>query len=430
MSRGSMTALLLALLLIVPASVSGQGEADAESNTFSIRQVRLFDGERVTDGVDVTVREGIIVAVGTDIPVPPDVPVIDGRGKTLLPGFIDSHVHVFRGAQEDALRFGVTTEMDMFTIAPTFASWRARRESLSRTPAADTWSAGMGVSAPKGHPNATMPGAEAIPTLGSAADAEPFVAARAAEGADFIKIIMEDNSFLTPGSTIPSLSVEEMCAAVRAAHRQAKLAIVHASRARDARAAVECGADGLAHLFADEVASAGFIRLARDRGIFVQTTLAVAAAGSGDRLTTDLYKRPEIRALLSAGQTQILEMGFGPVRPRGIETALQSARLLHAAGVPLLAGSDAPNPGAPHGVGLHAELQLLVRAGFSPLQALAAATSLPARAFGLSDRGSIAVGRRADLVLVRGDPTQTIEATLDIDTIWKNGFPAGRIAGE
>jgi len=426
--RGLTVAILLVFLSAAPAACAPGWAAAPEANSFAIRDVRLFDGKRVVPRANVTIRQGIITAVGPNVPVPPGLPVIDGRGKTLLPGLIDSHVHVFRGAQEDAVRFGVTTEMDMFTLAPDFAAWRAHRESLSRTTAADTWSAGLGVSAPNGHPSGTMPGSAGIPTLGSTAEADAFVAARAAEGADFIKIIMEDNSFLAPGSTIPALSIEEVCASVRAAHRLGKLAIVHASRARDAQAAVECDADGLAHLFADEVASPELVRLARDRRIFIQTTLAVIAAGSDASFAAELYGLPEIQALLSAGQRQILQMGFGPVRPRGIDTALRSAQLFHASGVPLIVGSDAPNPGAPHGLGVHAELQLLVKAGLSPLQALAAATSLPARLFGLSDRGVIAAGRRADLLLVRGDPTRNIAATLDVDRIWKNGFAIDQAA--
>jgi imidazolonepropionase-like amidohydrolase len=101
---------------------------------------------------------------------------------------------------------------------------------------------------------------------------------------------------------------------------------------------------------------------------------------------------------------------------------------LRQAQVPVLAGSDAPNPGTAHGISLHRELELLVRAGLSPLEALRAATSTPARAFHLSDRGRIAVGLRADLVLVDGDPTTDILATRAIRTVWKLGRAVDREA--
>ena len=410
---------LMGAILSPPAAAQA---ARADGNSFAIRDVRLFDGERVLAHANLVVRGGRIFRMGPKATIPRGLRIIDGAGKTLLPGLIDSHVHVFPGAQADALRFGVTTELDMFSLSPDFARWRGQRQSLARTVEADTWSAGIGVSAPGGHPSGTMPGSAGIPTLAGADDAPAFVAARVAEGSDYVKIIVEDNSFLTPDHLVPMLSRESVCAAVKAAHDRGRIAIVHASRQRDARVAIRCGADGLAHLFADQVADADFVALARAHHIFIETTLGVVAAGSGMALPQALYARPDIAALLSPGQKRLLSYGFGPVRPHGIENALRSARIFHAAGIPLLAGTDAPNPGAPHGAGLHAELQLLVLAGLSPVNALRAATSRPAAIFRLPERGRIATGLRADLLLVRGDPTRDIAATMAIEQVWKNGF--------
>ena len=75
---------------------------------------------------------------------------------------------------------------------------------------------------------------------------------------------------------------------------------------------------------------------------------------------------------------------------------------------------------------MHGELELLVGAGLTPVQALTAATSAPARAFRLTDRGVIAAGKRADLVLVEGDPTNDITATRRIVSVWKRGVEATR----
>lgn len=87
----------------------------------------------------------------------------------------------------------------------------------------------------------------------------------------------------------------------------------------------------------------------------------------------------------------------------------------------LLSGTDSPNPGTWIGVTLHAELERLVSAGLTPSEALAAATSRPADRFRLHDRGRIAPGKRADLVLVEGDPTRDIRATRRIVSIWRGG---------
>jgi len=94
---------------------------------------------------------------------------------------------------------------------------------------------------------------------------------------------------------------------------------------------------------------------------------------------------------------------------------------LHRVGVPILAGTDVPAPGTAHGLSVHRELELLVRSGLTPVEALASATFEPARAFGFYDRGRIAEGLRADLVLVNGDPTVDITATRDIVGVWKLG---------
>jgi imidazolonepropionase-like amidohydrolase len=94
---------------------------------------------------------------------------------------------------------------------------------------------------------------------------------------------------------------------------------------------------------------------------------------------------------------------------------------LHRAGVAVLAGTDAPAPGVAHGASIHRELELLVLSGLTPSEALAAATAAPARAFGFHDRGRIAPGLRADLLLVEGDPTADVRATRRIVGVWTLG---------
>ena len=103
---------------------------------------------------------------------------------------------------------------------------------------------------------------------------------------------------------------------------------------------------------------------------------------------------------------------------------LDATIALHRAGVPILAGTDAAGVGVlgtAHGISLHGELRLLVQAGLTPLEALRAATSVPARHFGFTDRGRLAPGLQADFLLVEGDPTANIDDTLSIRGIWRRG---------
>ena len=115
------------------------------------------------------------------------------------------------------------------------------------------------------------------------------------------------------------------------------------------------------------------------------------------------------------------------VYPEGkLEDAYATVMMLHNAGVDILAGSDVSEPipilgGLAHGASLHHELQLLVAAGFTPTEALRAATSVPADRFDLADRGRIIPGARADLILVDGDPLTDISDTLSINAVWREG---------
>ena len=101
-------------------------------------------------------------------------------------------------------------------------------------------------------------------------------------------------------------------------------------------------------------------------------------------------------------------------------------RRLHEAGVRIVAGTDAPNPGTGAGISMHSELRLLARAGLSSESVLAAATSGAAEAFRIPERGRIAEGHVADLVLVRGDVESDVSHTTGIVTVWKDGYAVAR----
>jgi imidazolonepropionase-like amidohydrolase len=105
----------------------------------------------------------------------------------------------------------------------------------------------------------------------------------------------------------------------------------------------------------------------------------------------------------------------------------EAVNQLFKAGVPLLAGTDAPGPGTTYGASLLREVEHLTKAGLSPVAALAAATSVPARVFRFNDRGQIKPGMRADLVLVQGDPSKEIRDIRNIVAIWKRGVRFERI---
>jgi len=389
-----------------------------------IRNARIFDGQRLRPAADVLLADGRIKSVAPKIQAPAGAAEIDAAGGTLLPGFIDAHAHPYTDALQQALLFGVTTELSMFSDVKFDAAARQRESEGKNLDAADLRSSGTLVTVPKGHGTEYFP----IPTLGSAADAQSFVDARIAEGSDYIKLIYDDGGAY--GLALPTLSKEELAAVIAAAHKRHKLAVVHIGSQAGARDAIEAGADGLAHIFEDEPPAADFAALVKKHHAFVIATLSVNESVTGASSGASLASDARVSPYLNLPTLTNLKQGF-PRRPTSktnFDYALAAVRALHSAGVPILAGTDAPNPGTAHGASIHREMELLVKAGLTPAEALTAATSLPAHTFGLTDRGRIAPGLRADLVLVKGDPTQDITATRDIVSVWKAGVPLDRAA--
>lgn len=395
-------------------------------NTFVVRDVRIFDGVRVTGTGSVLVVGGRIAAAGR-IAAPDGIPVYDGRGKTLLPGLIDGHRHTFPGAvpgadpaadRRDSLRFGVTTGLDQFGDPALIADAKRERRSLARTDRADVWSAGIGVTVPDGLPPEIF--AQPFPRLAPDADPDRFVADRVREGSDHLKLMIDDGSLF--GLNVPTLSPTQVRAVITAAHRRGKQAVAHAFELAHATTAVAAGVDGLVHTVADTAVDDAFLQAAREHGTFVTSTLATVDCGQG---ADDLLADPLVRPYLSASQAQALNIRF-PCEPTGYQTSIQNIDRLHSAGVPIVVGTDAGAIFVAHGASMLAELSDMVRAGLTPVEALTAATTVPAREYHLGDRGRVVPGFRADLLLVNGNPAEDIDAVRDIAVIWKNGYPVDR----
>jgi imidazolonepropionase-like amidohydrolase len=420
----SVVGLAMAMQGAPAAPAPAQIARGSEAASFAIRGARVFDGARDLGIATVVVRDGRIAAVAADAAIPEGMDVVDGSGKTLLPGLFDAHVHAWGDAQRDMARFGVTSGFDMHGMPERLGQLRKQRESLAATGQADLWAAGYAITAPGGH--GTQYGFP-VPTVDADTDIQAFIGQRVGEGADYIKLIVEDLSAYAQPRRLPTLSAPQVVAVVEAAHARQRMAVAHVAKREDARMVVEAGADGLVHVFTDAVADAPLVAALRERDAFVVPTLAVVASTSGAGEGKALAADARIAALLTSEQSGTLGTDFiAAHNPARLQRALDSVRKLHAAGVEILAGSDAPNPGTANGASLHHELALLVRAGLSPAQALAAATSLPAKRFGIGDRGRIAAGQRADLLLVDGDPLRDIRATREIDTVWKNGHRVER----
>lgn len=423
------TRLLLALLLFV--SMAALLPAQPADGPYVIRNVRVFDGETVAEQQTVVISQGKIAAVGaaSTVTVPAGAQEIAGDGRTLLPGLMDAHVHLPQfgaaAALQQTLAFGVTTAVVMATNQPGMAQVKAIEASDALDVAA-ILTAGVLATAPGGHPSQMEGGAGArvIPTLTVPGEADAFVAARVAEGSDFIKIIYDDTSDAY-GRTLPTLDEATVAALVTAAHARGRMAVAHIGNERFARGAIAAGVDGLAHLFVGPTVSLDFGQFAASRGVFVIPTMSVLYSACGRPDGPEFLKQADTMKYVKPQFRTLLEMA--PAESKvSCDAAPQAIRQLVAAKVPVLAGTDAPGPGLTYGASLHRELEHLVNAGMTPTAALAAATSATARAFRLNDRGRIRIGMRADLLLVEGDPSTQIRDTRNIVAIWKRGVRVQR----
>jgi imidazolonepropionase-like amidohydrolase len=392
----------------------------------AITNARIFDGESVIEDKIVLIDGGHINNVGGV--VPPGATVIDAHNATLMPGLIDAHVHTDINGLHDALLFGITTELEMMGRW----SFRERKEIAGRYDVADIRSAGMGVTPPGGHPSQYMKSSSNLllrfffryPFVSTPEEAVKFVNKQVANGSDYIKIFIEDGTTIGfPGLKVTSNEI--LHAAVNEAHRLGKMAIAHVTTVEGGQKAISAGVDGLAHWFFDRQPGQELVAAIASSRTFVIPTLVTISSAFGNS-AAELAADKRVSSRLSKKWLKSLSRSMN-VYPQGkLKDAYASVMTLHKAGVDILAGSDVSEPipilgGLAHGASLHHELQLLVAAGLEPVEALRAATSTPARRFGLTDRGRIVPGARADLLLVDGDPTTNITDTLSILGIWQHG---------
>lgn len=397
----------------------------------AITNAKVFDGECVIDANTVVIKGGKIINVGNSIPESAEI--IDAKGCTLLPGLIDAHSHPNMECLKLALTFGVTTTYQM----QGYFSEQQVKEIADRRDIADCLKSLMSICAPDGHPNELLPPAilarqkEMAAKMGvtikkeasSPQEAAERVAERVADGVDYIKLMVEDGAvFGHPGT--PDITDEVLEAACSETHRYGKMAVAHAMTTKAFERSIKAGIDGLMHLFIDKPHTKEIINLIVESGVFVCPTIAAGASTIGDSDAAKFGKDERVSSKLSPEWREALNKHIATYPQGSTEDILATVKALHDVGVDLLAGSDASQAaigGMVHGASLHHELQLLVKAGLTPVEALRTATSIPARRFGLIDRGRIVNGARADLLLVKGDPTETISDTLSIEGIWRQG---------
>lgn len=405
-----------------------------------------FDGEHLHEEELCLRIEGPRIAAlhpGGDPHPSPGATVLDARGSLLLPGLVNTHVHLTRGGSfkpdevfsplqlardlRNTLRAGVTTVADMGATASMVGTLRAQ---LEETPLAGprVIVAGPVVTAPNGYPLNWLPPAHvrlgAARTAGDPRAAREAVTRIAEQGMDFVKLMIQHEDYA--GRPLAAMGAETARAAVDEAHRLGLRAYAHAVTAADYRVALDAGVDALMHACFDPMDEALVKRVA-DAGVSVCPTLWVFE-GYCLGVEKCLHKASAFRRQVSASIARDWDRfaeayrESGDVVPGGIAQGLSKARaregvriaaanvmLMRDAGVPLSFGNDAAYGLCVHGRPVD-ELAALTRAGLTPAEALTTATSRAAALLGLDDRGRLAPGTLADLVCVDRRVLQDVRA--------------------
>ncbi|WP_324963447.1 amidohydrolase family protein [Archangium sp.] len=413
----------------------------------------MFDGEAVSGPMTVVLEDERIHAVGPrgSLQVPAGARVLDYSGKTIIPGLIAAHSHVGNVSGVETgrrfytrenitrqlaryLDYGVTTVNSLGLNPPLF--YTLRRELNGHAAGTDLFGAGPGIGAPLGTPPAGRMGLEddQVARPETAEVARALVRDMAGHGVDMVKLWVD-----SLGGTLPTLSPEIYRAAIDEAHRQGLRVFAHIHDLDDAKALVEAGADVLGHGVRDQPVDDASVQAMKARGVWYIATINLDEANYLYAEHPSWMDEPFFRAAVDPALQRRFDdsewrretlAGPGAENARkAVRLNLENLRTLHQAGVRIGFGTDSgAMPQRIPGFAEHRELELMTQAGLTPAQALRAATRDSAELLGLKDRGAVAPGMLADLVVLDADPTQDIRNTRGIHAVWRRGVQVPRLA--
>ena len=375
--------------------------ASLEAQRFAVTGAWVVDGRgREPRRATVLVEDGRIAAVGESVAPPAGTPVIDAAGRTLIPGLFDIHTHLLAsGGVKDLdwpkvlklyLAHGVTTVVDLSTYTEQFEPMRRLLAAGLEAPrvlmaARFTTPLGHGMEGGRGDFHTQL--------VLTPREARNAVRRIAAEKPDLLKVFTDGWRYgVDPDMT--SMDEETLRALVEEARKQGLKVVTHTVTVKKAREAARAGVDVINHGIGDAVIDPETLGL-----------MLSSKTGYGQTLAVYEPKGAKVH----------------PARQRRWAHLMANCALARQAGLLAGVGTDAGMPGTPHGESTLHEMELLVNCGYSPLEAIAAATSVSARLLGLEDRGAIEPGKLADLVLVEGKPHERIAEIRNIRRVWLGG---------
>jgi imidazolonepropionase-like amidohydrolase len=412
----------------------------------------VLEGARLIDGTGRPVRDNAalviegdrITAVGTTgkLARPKGARVIDVHGRTIMPGLISAHSHVglvtgtanradayTREAVEHAAvlyeQYGVTSVVTLGLNRDLVFELRDQQKQ-GKFPGASIFTAGRGIGAPGGPPPQPV-APDQIYRAATVDEARAQVRELAGHHVDLVKIWVDDNF-----GKLAKMQPDVYGAVIDECHKHGLRVAAHVFYLADAKALVAAGVDVLAHSVRDLPVDAELVRALKSRGVFYIPTLSVdesffVFAEQPQVLDDEFFKRAVSPELVQMFQSQAYrdKVKANPSVPKekaAFAVAQGNLKTLHAAGVHVAFGTDSgANPERIPGWGEHHELELMVRAGLSPMDAIVAATQTSAAVIKASDRGTLEAGKRADFLVLAADPTADIRNTRQLVSVWHGG---------
>ena len=429
-----LTGMFLAVVLAASAQVSvlqnatiidGTGGAPIENGTI------IIAGGKIRD-----------IGPSARVKAPAGAQLVDLKGKTIIPGIINLHGHVgmAKGLSQDMAnytrenaeaqlrtfaQYGVTTTTSMGTDSDLILDIRAEQRR-GRLNGARVFTAVRGFTGVGGYPT-SAPGVKGVVhEAATSAQARVWVDNMAKQGADFIKIWVDDHH-----DKEPKISPEIYGAVIDQAHKRKLSAFAHVYELADARGLVAAGINALIHSVRDAEIDAALIAAMKKGNVAYVPTLSreqstFIYADSPAWLDDPFFAKGTTPEIIQAVKTKLKQTQANDpdreINRKGFEIALRNLKKLFDAGVPIGFGTDSGPPGRFSGYFEHWEMELMLQAGLTPMQIIESFSKTSAAVLGASkDLGTLTKGHAADLVVLDKNPLDDIRNSRSIHAVYLGG---------
>jgi imidazolonepropionase-like amidohydrolase len=428
------------LAALAPLAVSLRAEVKV------LKNFTLIDGNGgpPTAPAAMIIDNGRIQWVGpaAQLKTPAGAQTTDLSGKFVMPGIINLHCHLaltMGGLTQDAKFFtrenvekhlrayasyGVTTVLSMGTDHDLIFQMRDQQRATGRPAESRIFTTGQGVVFKGGYG-----GIEGVndSLVSSVAEVGPVIDNQARKHVDFIKFWIDDHMMTMKKMPLPIAQ-----AVIESAHKDNLRVLAHVFYLDDAKAVVGYGVNGLAHLVRDKPIDQALIDSMKRHGTWQEAaTLSREASMLGFIATPEFLNDPFFTRSISPDtlktlkspeyQKSIRDDPHFAHYPEYLENAKKNFKKLVDAGIPYAFGTDTGPPGRFPGSFEHWELQLMVEAGLTPMQALTAATRSSAQFLQAKDLGTLEAGKWGDLIVLDRNPLENIKNTRTISAVYIAG---------